>query len=224
MDRGTVLGWAGWARFSPFSPLPWFTPVSLRRSPAGHAGLRQRAGGAAQCTACYPLPTGNPRSRRRAIRPARKVVCPPRRCIPARRRTVGAVIYLDKHMLCGVYQESGIRIRSHCGAEPPRDIKPPGLVATVGGRDRASASYAADGRVQAPASAARGRFRGIHGGRAAPPLPAEAGTPTGGGCLAGSVPPVLVGSRRCSGTPPRRHGSIHTTEKEGKEKKMTDGE
>src|SRR6266700_1824374 len=45
-------------------------------------------------------------------------------------------------MLYQVYKESGIRVRSHCGAEPPRDIEPPGLVPTVGGRDRASAWYA----------------------------------------------------------------------------------
>ena len=82
-------------------------------------------------------------------------------------------IYLDTYMLCGVYQESGIRVRNHCGAEPPRDIEPSGLVTTVGWRDRASASYAAADRVKAPASAARGRFRGIHGGRTAPSLPAE---------------------------------------------------
>src|SRR5256884_7896535 len=121
-------------------------------------------------------------------------------------------------MLCGVYQESGICVRNHCGAEPPRDIEPPGLVTTVGWRDRASASYAAADRVKAPASAARGRFRGIHGGRTAPSLPAEARTATGGGCLAGSVPPVLVRSRGCSRTPPRPHGSVNTNENEDKEK------
>src|SRR6185312_5531166 len=82
-------------------------------------------------------------------------------------------ICLDTYMLLGVYQGHGIGVRNHCGAEPPRDIEPPGLVATVRGRDRASASYAAAGRVQAPAGAARGRFRGIHGGCAAPSLPAE---------------------------------------------------
>src|SRR5690349_21361488 len=106
-------------------------------------------------------------------------------------------------MLFRVYEESEICLRNHCGAEPPRDIEPPGLVPTVGGRDRASASYAAADRVEAPASAARGRFRGIHGGRTAPSLPAETGTASGGGCLAGSVPPVLVRSRGCSRTPPR---------------------
>ena len=37
--------------------------------------------------------------------------------------------------------------------------EPPGLVTTVGWRDRASTSYAAADRVKAPASAARGRFR-----------------------------------------------------------------
>ena len=99
-----------------------------------------------------------------------------RRCIPARRLKPlpgPPYICLDTYMLCGVYQESGICVRNHCGAEPPRDIEPPGLVTTVGWRDRASTSYAAADRVKAPASAARGRFRGIHGGRTAPSLPAE---------------------------------------------------
>src|SRR5258706_7065725 len=127
-------------------------------------------------------------------------------------------------MLSGVYEGSGICFRNHCGAEPPRDIEPPGLVTTVGWRDRASTSYAAADRVKAPASAARGRFRGIHGGRTAPSLPAEARTTSGGGCLAGSVPSILVRSRGCSRTPPRPHGSINTNEKEDKEKKMTDRE
>src|SRR5438477_977942 len=128
------------------------------------------------------------------------------------------------YMLCGVYEEGGICLRNYCGAEPPRDIEPPGLVTTVGWRDRASASYAAADRVKAPARAARGRFRGIHGGRTAPSLPAEARTASGGGCLAGSVPSVLVRSRRCSRTPPRPHGSIDTNEKKDKEKNMTDRE
>src|SRR5438445_1947006 len=127
-------------------------------------------------------------------------------------------IYLDTYMLCGVYQEDGICVRNHCGAEPPRDIEPPGLVTTVSWRDRASTSSAAADRVKAPASAARSRFRGIHGGRPAPSLPPEARTTSRGGCLAGSVPSVLVRSRRCSRTPPRPHGSINTNEKEDKEK------
>src|SRR5690349_14745892 len=125
-------------------------------------------------------------------------------------------------MRVGVYKESGICVRNHCGAEPPRDIEPPGLVATVGRRDRASASYAPAGRVKASASAARGRLRGIHGGRTAPSLPAETGTASGGGCLAGSVPPVLVRSRRCSRTPSRPHGTNNSNEKKDKEEKMTD--
>src|SRR5438034_8279032 len=121
-------------------------------------------------------------------------------------------------MLCEVSSKGGICVRNHCGAEPPRDIEPPGLVTTVGWRDRASASYAAADRVKAAASAARGRFREIHGGRAAPSLPAEARTASGGGCLAGSVPSVLVRSRGCSRTPPRPHGSVNTNEKEDKER------
>jgi hypothetical protein len=83
-----------------------------------------------------------------------------------------ALIYLDAYMLCGVYQESGICVRNHCGAESPRDIEPPGLVTTVG-RDRASTSYAAADRVKAPASAARGRFRRIDSGCTAPSLSTE---------------------------------------------------
>src|SRR5258706_16211748 len=125
-------------------------------------------------------------------------------------------------MHCGVYQENGICLRSHCGTEPPRYIEPPGLVTTVGWRDRASTSYDAADGVKAPASAARGRFRGIHGGRTAPSLPVETRTISRGGCLAGSVPPVLVRSRRCSRTPSRPYGSVNTNEKEDKEKTMTD--
>src|SRR6266581_3344610 len=132
-------------------------------------------------------------------------------------------------MRCGVYTGNGICVRNHCGAESPRDIEPPGLVPTVGWRDRASASDVAADRLQAPASAAGRRFRGIHGGRTAPSLPAEARTISGGGCLAGSVPSVLVRSRKCSRTPPRPHGTFitnegNTQEKEDKEKKMTDRE
>src|SRR6202011_2086952 len=124
------------------------------------------------------------------------------------------LIYLDTYMLCGVYQENGICLRNHCGAEPPRDIEPPGLVTTVGWRDRASTSYAAADRVKAPARAARGRFRGIHGGRAAPSLPAETRAISGVRCLAGAVPAVLGRPRGCSRTPPRPYGSVNTNEKE----------
>src|SRR5205814_5006376 len=101
------------------------------------------------------------------------------------------------------YEGCAICVRNHCGAEPPRDTEPPGLVTTVGWGDRASAWYAAADRVKAPARAARGRFRGIHGGRTAPSLPAETRTTSGGRRLAGSVPSVLVRSRGCSRTPPR---------------------
>ena len=53
----------------------------------------------------------------------------------AKKNAVPGVISLDKYMRCRVYQESGLCIRSHCGAEPPCDIEPPGIVPTVGGRD-----------------------------------------------------------------------------------------
>src|SRR6266702_4287749 len=121
-------------------------------------------------------------------------------------------------MLCGVYQEHGICVRSHCGAEPPRDIEPAGLVTTVGWRDRAATSHAAADRVKAPPSAARGGFRGIHGGRTAPSLPAEARTTSGGGCLAGSVPSVLRRPGIWSAPSPVPHGSLNTKEREEKEK------
>src|SRR6267154_691122 len=120
-------------------------------------------------------------------------------------------------MLCGVYEENGICVRNHCGAEPPRDTEPPGLVTTVSRRDRAPASYDAADRVKAPASAARSRFRGVHCGRTAPSLPAETRTVSGAGCLAGSLPPVLVRSRRCSRAPPRPHGAVNCNEKEDNE-------
>src|SRR6185312_12616131 len=119
-------------------------------------------------------------------------------------------------MLSGVYQKGGICLRHHRGTEPPCNIERPGLLTTVGWSDRAPTWHAADDRVQAPASAARGRLRGIHGGRTAPSLPAETCTTTGGGCLAGSVPPLLVGSPGCSRTPPRPHGAGNTQEKEDK--------
>src|SRR5262249_13804897 len=91
------------------------------------------------------------------------------------------IICLDTYMPLRVYEESGICLRNHCGAKPPRDIEPSGLVTTVSGRDRASASYAAANRVKALASSARGRFRGIHSGRTAPSLPAETRAISGAG-------------------------------------------
>src|ERR1700684_1356242 len=106
-------------------------------------------------------------------------------------------------MLYGGYNAYGICIRNHRRAESPRDIEPSGLVATVGGRDRASAPHAAADRIEAPAGAARGRLRRIQGGRAAPFLPAETQTTSGDRCLARSVPAVLVRSHRCSRAPPR---------------------
>src|SRR5260370_7655258 len=115
-------------------------------------------------------------------------------------------------MLCGVYKEHGIGVRNHCRAEPPRDPEPAGLVTTVGWRDRAAAWHAAADGVQAPARAARGRFRGVHGGCTAPSLPAEARTASGGGCVAGAVPPVLVPFRGCSRPTPRPHASFTSNE------------
>src|SRR5579864_6459183 len=83
------------------------------------------------------------------------------------------VYALTRICYMGYIRGCGIGFRNHRRAEPARHLEPSGLVTTVGGRDRASASHAATGCIQAPASAARGRFRGIHGGRTAPSLPAE---------------------------------------------------
>src|SRR5260221_12559778 len=92
------------------------------------------------------------------------------------RHIEAAITSLDTYMLCEVYQGRGIRVRHHCGAEPPRDLEPPGRVRTVGRRDRAAASDVAANRVQAPARVARRRFRGGHGRRTASSLPAETWT------------------------------------------------
>src|SRR5580765_7408176 len=135
-------------------------------------------------------------------------------------------IYLDKHMLCRVYYEGGICVRNHCGAEPQGDTQPSGLVGTVGWRDRAGAWYVAADRVKAPAGTARRRFRGSDGGRTTSSLPADTRAASRTGCLAGSLPPVLVRPRGCARTPPRPDGSINTNEEEDedKETKVTDRE
>ena len=116
------------------------------------------------------------------------------------------IIFLDTYMPYTVYTRDGFRLRNHCRAQPPRHPEPSRLVATVGWRDRAATPHAATGRLQASESVARGRFRGINGGRTAPPLPVEARTFSRARYVAGAVPPLLVRSRRCSRTPPRSHG------------------
>src|SRR5512132_3971775 len=124
----------------------------------------------------------------------------------------------------GAYSWHGVCLRNHCRAEPSRDPEPARVVSAVGGGDRARAAHAAAGRVQAPASAARGGVRRIHGGCTAPSLPAETGAPSGGRRLAGPVPPALVRPRRCSRPPPGPDGLIHTIETKDEEKEMTDRE
>src|SRR5262249_39794749 len=114
-------------------------------------------------------------------------------------------------------RDHGICLRNRCRAEPACDPEPPRLVRAVGRRDRTSASYVAADRVKAPASAARGGFRGIHGGRPAPAFPADPCPASAAGCLAGSVPAVLVRSRGCARTPPRPHASADTNDQEDRE-------
>src|SRR5215475_2414096 len=121
-------------------------------------------------------------------------------------------------MLYGVYNVHGNGFRHYCGAQSPGNLEPAGYVATVGGRDRAPAWYAAADRVKTPARAARGRFCGVHGGRTTASVPAEARTAPGDRRLAGSVPEVLVRAHRCPRTLPRPDGSAHTDEREDQEK------
>src|SRR3954470_8788411 len=124
-------------------------------------------------------------------------------------------------MLCGVYQDSGIRLRNHRRAEPPRDIEPVGDLRTVGRSDRARASDVAADGVKAPARAARSRLRRSHSGRPAASLSAQARTASGSGRLAGAVSAVLVLSRGCARTPSRSHASPDTKESKDKEKTVT---
>jgi len=97
-------------------------------------------------------------------------------------------------MSYAVYMQHGICVRDHWGAEPAGDIEPSGLLTAVGRGDRAPTPYATANGVEALASATRGWFRGIHGGRTAPPLPTETGAISGSGRVVGSVSPVLVRS------------------------------
>src|SRR5207247_7202502 len=94
---------------------------------------------------------GTDRQRRFLIAPTTSFPPCNRSCCLILARQIPTCIYLDTYILCAVYQERGICVRNHCGAEPPRDIEPPGLVPAVGWRDRASAWYAAADRVEAPA-------------------------------------------------------------------------
>ena len=52
-------------------------------------------------------------------------------------RASRSLIYLDTHMLCEVYYGSGICVRNHCGAEPPRD--PRQRTAPLAGKNLAGA-------------------------------------------------------------------------------------
>src|SRR4029079_18183148 len=129
-------------------------------------------------------------------------------------------------MLYTVYKCCGIRVRDYRGAQSPRHIEPAGFVGAVGRRDRAATGDAAADRLEAPPRAARRRPRRIRGGRTAPAVQAETTTAAGGGRLAGSIPEVLVHSRRCARTPPGPHASLNTSEnanekKEAEERQMT---
>src|SRR5690349_7156259 len=115
-------------------------------------------------------------------------------------------------MLLRVYTKNAKRIRDHCGAEPAGDLESAGLFRAVRRGDRAAAWHGPADRVQTPARATRGWFRGVYSGRSAPLLSVEAWTAAGTRRMVGPVPPLLVGSRRCSGAPPRPHASINTNQ------------
>ena len=120
---------------------------------------------------CVLIITGAMVAREPIRVPLRKLGSDLHRGLFSRRRYY---IYLDTYIPIKVYINRGISIRNHCGAEPPRDPQPAGLIGTVGRRDRTPTSDVAAYRVKASARPARGWIRGIHGGRTTTPLPAEA--------------------------------------------------
>src|SRR6266542_2840391 len=154
---------------APFSS-PRHTTVAAQTASVPGRPVPAQAGAVLYPSAPLPVIAGLRRLTHRYYRPA---ALPATGDLFAPRVNRPGCKCLDWHIPCGVYKKSGICLRHHRGAEPPRDIEPTGLVRTVGWRDRASASYAAADGVKAPARAPRGRFRGIHGGRTAPCLPVE---------------------------------------------------
>src|SRR5438477_6181278 len=117
-----------------------------------------------------------------------------------------------------VYYHHGIVVRDHRGAEPPDHPQAVGVVVALRRRDRAPAADPSDVRVQAPPRAARGRLRGGACGGPAARLSAPAPAAHGGRRLAGAVPALLGGPRRCARTPSRSDGADTQERKEAMSK------
>src|SRR5437588_8769078 len=115
-----------------------------------------------------------------------------------------------------LYVCRGIFVCHRRGAEPAGHPEPAALVRALGGRDRAQASTVAAVRLQAPASAARGRVRGIANRSAAAPLSAETGAAHGARRMARSLPALLVKARRCPGATPGQDGESALCERKEK--------
>ena len=84
-------------------------------------------------------------------------------------------------------------------AEPNRRAILSLLVSSEQSVERSGGSFACRSRpYRSTCGCCAGRIRRSHGRRTAPTLPTEAGSASGGGCLAGAVPRVLVRARGCS--------------------------
>ena len=125
-------------------------------------------------------------------------------------------------MLFRVYTRNGICARNHCGAEPPRDIEPPWA-------DPNSSVGEVERQLRMPQPTGSRHLRVLRAAGFVESTVDASAVSTDGtlnhfrrGCLAGSIPSVLVRLRGCSQMPSRPNGSIITHEKEDKEKKMTD--
>src|SRR5258705_5522814 len=120
-----------------------------------------------------------------------------------------------------VYWSYGIFVRHHRGAEPPGHPRSAGVVGALGRRDRAPAAHAADLGVQAPPRVARGRLRGGAHRSPTPRLSTPARAAEAGRRLAGAIPALLDGARRCARTPSRSDGADFQERKEAMSNRET---
>ena len=84
-------------------------------------------------------------------------------------------------MRCGVYEEHGIGVRNHCGAEPPRDTEPAGLSQQSVGEIERQLRMTQPTVSKHLRALREGRFGGVHSRRTAPSVPLKARTVSGGG-------------------------------------------
>src|SRR4030095_10043350 len=113
---------------------------------------------------------------------------------------------LDRHMNLWVYMHHGVVFCHPRGAEPPGHPQPAGILGAIRRRDRAPAADASNLGVQAPPGAARGRLRSVARRSPAARLSDPARAVHGGRRLAGAVPALLDGPRRCARTPSQSDG------------------